>query len=497
MELQRHALFRKLDIPDHVHYTLAFIILIVGTLGVAGNTLVIFAFCSNKKLRTSPNVFIVNLAVSDLLMALTQSPVFFINCLHTQWMMGELGCEIYAFCGALFGISSMITLLAISVDRYLVITRPLQAMQWNSKCRTCFIISLVWLYSLAWSLAPLIGWSSYVPEGLMTSCTWDYVSPSPGSRSYTLALCCCVFFIPLGIVLYCYICMFLSVRRASRDVSRLGSQVRTQNMSRPQHSVRTEWKLAKIAAVVIAVYVLSWAPYACVTLIAWAGYAHLLNPYSKTVPAVIAKASAIYNPFIYAIIHSKYRATLAAKVPGLSCLSSGQDKGRLSSSNSESSLSRQSSMSKNRVHSTSSMSRKVMGHMELDLIESRLASFRRSYRQQSITKSSSLTHTRPPVCVRESLSLCEQDLVFGSLAMATAPSKRESVDVACGMTLNPGSDLRESQSPTDTPSIPCSTSPTSESSLTHLIHTHLEESSDDCLRPPDHLPCSEIWPRLL
>ena len=36
-------------------------------------------------------------------------------------------------------------------------------------------------------------------------------------------------------------------------------------------------------------------------------YAHLLNPYSKTLPAVIAKASAVYNPFIYAIVHAKYR----------------------------------------------------------------------------------------------------------------------------------------------------------------------------------------------
>ncbi len=36
-------------------------------------------------------------------------------------------------------------------------------------------------------------------------------------------------------------------------------------------------------------------------------YSHVLTPYSKAVPAVIAKASAIYNPFIYAIIHSNYR----------------------------------------------------------------------------------------------------------------------------------------------------------------------------------------------
>ncbi|KAL6466303.1 hypothetical protein MHYP_G00264360 [Metynnis hypsauchen] len=472
MELQKHLLFRKVDVPDHVHYMLAFIILMVGTLGVAGNTLVIFAFCSNRKLRTLPNFFIINLAVSDLLMALTQSPLFFINCLHTQWIMGELVCKLYAFCGALFGITSMITLLAMSVDRYLVITHPLKAMQWNSKIRTFVTLILIWTYSLAWSLTPLIGWSSYVPEGLMTSCTWDYVSPSAGSRSYTLALCCCVFFVPLGIIIYCYICMFLSVRRASRDVSRLGSQMRKQDGSRPQLSVRSEWRLAKIAAVVIAVYVLSWAPYACVTLIAWAGYAHLLNPYSKTVPAVIAKASAVYNPFIYAIIHAKYRATLAEKVPGLSCLSRVSGKSRLSSSNSESSLSRQSSLSRNKVHTTSLTSRKVTGQMELDLIESRLASFRRSCRQQCITKSSSLTHTKPSVCMRESLSLCELELVSGSLAMATVPTKN--LDV----TFDPASDHRETQSPPETPRNPCSVSLTSESSFNMGERSALLSQSD-------------------
>lgn len=65
----------------------------------------------------------------------------------------------YAFCGALFGITSMINLLAISIDRYIVITKPLQSIRWTSRRRTCLFIALVWLYSLAWSLAPLLGWS--------------------------------------------------------------------------------------------------------------------------------------------------------------------------------------------------------------------------------------------------------------------------------------------------------------------------------------------------
>ncbi|XP_061118704.1 melanopsin-B-like [Conger conger] len=329
--------FRKVDVPDQAHYIVAFFVLVIGTVGVGGNALVMYAFSSNRKLRNPANYFIMNLAVSDFLMSATQSPVFFINCLYREWVFGELGCKLYAFCGALFGITSMINLLAISIDRYIVITKPLQALQWTSKRRTSLVILLVWLYSLAWSLAPLLGWSSYIPEGLLTSCTWDYVTSTASNKSYTLMLCCFVFFIPLGIISYCYLFMFLAIRRASKEVEDLGGHVRKSTLIQ-QQSIRTEWKLAKLAFVVIVVFVLSWAPYASVTLIAWAGYGSVLSPYSKAVPAVIAKASAIYNPFIYAIIHSKYRDTLAERVPCLRFLAGPSRTGRVSVSPSESSL---------------------------------------------------------------------------------------------------------------------------------------------------------------
>ncbi|XP_021250431.1 melanopsin-like [Numida meleagris] len=304
----------KSEIPDHVLYTVGTCVLVIGCIGIIGNLLVLYAFYSNKKLRTPQNFFIMNLAVSDFLMSASQAPICFINSLHREWILGDIGCDLYAFCGALFGITSMMTLLAISVDRYLVITKPLRSIQWTSKKRTMQIIAAVWLYSLGWSVAPLLGWSSYVPEGLMISCTWDYVTYSPANRSYTMILCCCVFFIPLIIILHCYLFMFLAIRSTGRDVQKLGSCSRKSFLSQ---SMKNEWKLAKIAFVVIIVYVLSWSPYACVTLIAWAGRGNTLTPYSKSVPAVIAKASAIYNPIIYAIIHPRYRKTIHNAVPCL------------------------------------------------------------------------------------------------------------------------------------------------------------------------------------
>lgn len=118
------------------------------------------------------------------------------------------GCDLYAFCGALFGITSMMTLLAISVDRYLVITKPLQSIQWSSKKHTMQIIAVVWLYSLAWSVAPLLGWSmlsalslfQYSLYGLFQPClgyktmrflisSWEDAQPLPHGCCHTRYLC--------------------------------------------------------------------------------------------------------------------------------------------------------------------------------------------------------------------------------------------------------------------------------------------------------------------
>lgn len=36
--------YRPVDVQDHVHYTVAFFILVIGTVGVVGNALVMYAF---------------------------------------------------------------------------------------------------------------------------------------------------------------------------------------------------------------------------------------------------------------------------------------------------------------------------------------------------------------------------------------------------------------------------------------------------------------------
>ncbi|XP_071756026.2 LOW QUALITY PROTEIN: melanopsin-A [Centroberyx gerrardi] len=313
--------FPTVDVPDHAHYTIGSVILVIGITGMVGNFLVIYAFSRSRSLRTPANMFIINLAITDLLMCVTQSPIFFTQ--HAQEVIfGEKGCELYAFCGALFGICSMITLTVIAIDRYFVITRPLTSIGVLSRKRALIILIAAWAYSLGWSLPPFFGWSAYVPEGLLTSCTWDYMTFTPSVRAYTMLLFVFVFFLPLFIIIYCYIFIFRAIRTTNKAVGKINGSIHgsSRDSVKSFHRLQNEWKMAKIALIIILLYVVSWSPYSTVALTAFAGYADFLTPYMNSVPAVIAKASAIHNPIIYAITHPKYRIALAKYIPFLGVL---------------------------------------------------------------------------------------------------------------------------------------------------------------------------------
>lgn len=69
----------------------------------------------------------------------------------------------------------------------------------------------------------------------------------------------------------------------------------------------------------VGLWFTAWTPY---LTIAWAGIltdGARLTPLATIWGSVFAKASACYNPLIYAISHPKYRAALFKKFPSLAC----------------------------------------------------------------------------------------------------------------------------------------------------------------------------------
>ena len=78
--------------------------LVLTFISIFGNGLVIYIFLTTKSLRIPTNMFIINLAISDVGIMLTQGPLMFINAFSSDfWMWGSLLCKIYGAMGGIFG----------------------------------------------------------------------------------------------------------------------------------------------------------------------------------------------------------------------------------------------------------------------------------------------------------------------------------------------------------------------------------------------------------
>jgi cholecystokinin-like receptor len=67
-------------------------------LSVAGNFLVILTLVQNKRMRTVTNVFLLNLAVSDLLLGVVCMPFTLVGTLLKDFVFGEVMCKLIPYC---------------------------------------------------------------------------------------------------------------------------------------------------------------------------------------------------------------------------------------------------------------------------------------------------------------------------------------------------------------------------------------------------------------
>lgn len=74
----------------------AFIVLII-LVALVGNTLMIVIVTFSKKMRTTTNYYILNLAVADLIIACVPTWVLLVMNVHLGWVLGEFLCKFNAF----------------------------------------------------------------------------------------------------------------------------------------------------------------------------------------------------------------------------------------------------------------------------------------------------------------------------------------------------------------------------------------------------------------
>ncbi|XP_039267074.2 cholecystokinin receptor type A-like isoform X2 [Styela clava] len=138
--------FPKNEITNLVLYS------IVLLLAVVGNALVIITLSANRRMRTVASCFLLSLSVSDLLLALICMPISLIGRIWKKFIFGRVMCKVMPLLMGMSVCVSTFTMLAISVERYYAICRPLRSRVWQTVSHAYKVIVAIWLLSFLLSL---------------------------------------------------------------------------------------------------------------------------------------------------------------------------------------------------------------------------------------------------------------------------------------------------------------------------------------------------------
>ncbi|KAL7022156.1 hypothetical protein ACKWTF_012160 [Chironomus riparius] len=211
----------------------------IDILVIVGNCLVIAAvFCSHK-LRSVTNFFIVSLAVSDLLVGLAVLPFSSTWEVFKVWIFGDVWCKIWLAVDVLLCTASILNLCAISLDRYVAVTRPVTYPSIMSTKRAKSLIAGLWVLSFVICFPPLVGWknqnqfmtdefiyrrenytliSATITPSTFVKCQWK--CELTNDAGYVVYSAFGSFYIPMLVMLFFYWRIYRAAIRTTRAINR-------------------------------------------------------------------------------------------------------------------------------------------------------------------------------------------------------------------------------------------------------------------------------------
>lgn len=306
------------DNTSEIAIVLFFYLLII-VISIFGNSIVCQTVFRNSRVKSTINLYIENLAVSDLMMTGINIPLQLTEILLRNWPLGLPLCKCLHFMGSLTICGSTLTMTCIALDRFQVTAYPLKPRP--SVKSTVHKIILIWMTASV--LSSPYAWISDVREDFtlknMTRCRLMYPDPKVQSRMcFTLVTLTLKFIIPLTVagITYFRIGVIIWKRRS------IG--LTTQKT----HQREAKWKTIKMLLIVLVVFATCWSPR--VIYLAYQDIRGDINYFKKHNSTIwlichwLAMSSVCFNPFIYCWLNNDFQK--AAKKIFKCCFPIGKKK---------------------------------------------------------------------------------------------------------------------------------------------------------------------------
>ncbi|KAM6912607.1 growth hormone secretagogue receptor a [Xenentodon cancila] len=300
--------------------------------GVAGNVMTILVVSKYRDMRTTTNLYLCSMAVSDLLIFLCMPLDLYRMWKYRPWRFGDVLCKLFQFVSESCTYSTILSITALSVERYLAICFPLRAKALVTKRRVRGLIFFLWTVSLlsAGPVFVMVGverdsvepsnfssWfnvtGSFLEVEDTRECRMTQYAVDSGLMEVMVWLSSVFFFMPV----FCLTVLYSLIGR------RLWQRHRETTMSsRVSHRDKTNRQTIKMLVVVVLAFVLCWLPFHVGrylqfrSLDAPSPLLSVLSEYCSLVSVVLFYLSAAINPVLYNTMSWKYRGA-AARLFGL------------------------------------------------------------------------------------------------------------------------------------------------------------------------------------
>ena len=258
-----------------------------------GNSLTLLAMFINRRMKTTPNMFVASLAVSDLSIGLFCSVPFCIPVLVTsQWPFNDAACQFQGYLLITLVCASIHTLVLMAVNRFYRIVKPAKYRRYFTKKKTLIMILVSWFSSLCAPLPLVLSGSKMVFHPFKFICYFAirkiiYI----GNLLYIG--------IPNCIIIYCYFRIFTTVRTHNRNFHLPGNPISSVNVE--------EVKVARTIFVIVVFFNLCWIPVLAVEVVdnifqKWIFPSEVYISYT-----LLATLSSAVNPVIYGLMNKSFR----------------------------------------------------------------------------------------------------------------------------------------------------------------------------------------------
>ncbi|XP_023341816.1 G-protein coupled receptor moody isoform X3 [Eurytemora carolleeae] len=202
------------DYPDwmlNMAFSFCIIFLVCG---LPGNIVTILALCKCKKVRNTTAIFIINLSVSDLLFCSFNLPLAASVFQARRWVWGSQLCQLFPFLRYGLLAVSIFNILAITINRYIMIAHPTLYPRLYSKQLLPLHVIGTWIGGFG-SLVPTLAsvWGEFGLDPGIGSCTilHDRNGRSPKQFLFVFA-----FLAPCLAIILCYARIFVIAHKAAK-----------------------------------------------------------------------------------------------------------------------------------------------------------------------------------------------------------------------------------------------------------------------------------------